>query len=68
MQDLIAIYITFFTELLIALFCLLFVFSNNLVVLCILNLWQKRGSTDEQTWRDFLEEYVEGNFELLSFI
>ena len=36
--------------------------------MCILNLSEKRESMDEQTCRDFLKEYFEGNFEVLSFI
>ena len=36
--------------------------------MCILILSEKRGCMDEQSFRDFLEEYFEGNFELLSFI
>ena len=57
-----------FTELPIVLFCLLLVFNNRFFiprwcVLCILNLSEKRGITDEQNCRDFLEDYFEGNFE-----
>ena len=36
--------------------------------MCILNLSEERGSMDEQSCRDFVEEYFEKKFELLSFI
>ena len=72
-QDLIAISVTFFTELPIVLFCLLFVFNNrfiyfSLVCIVYLKLKEKRRSMNEQICRSFLEEYFEGNLELLSFI
>ena len=64
---------TFFTQLpMIILFLLLLFFNNRFFislrcVLCILNVWQKRGSIDEQTCRDFLKEHFEGNFGLLFY-
>ena len=68
-QDLIAISVTFFTELLIVLFRLLLVFNNRFFSLwCVLCTYQRRGSMYEQTCRDFQEEFFEGNLELLSFI
>ena len=68
MKHVTAISKSFFTELLIVLFRLLFDFISRWCVLCILNLSERRESIYEQTCWDILEEYFEGNLELLSFI